>query len=44
MDENGEPKGDARIGYANMESVEMAVEWLNDSLIRPGYNVKVEPA
>ena len=41
-DESGQPKGDARICYANIESVEMALEWLNGSEIRTGFLVKVE--
>ena len=41
-DESGQPKGDARICYANIESVEMALEWLNGSEIRAGFPVKVE--
>lgn len=42
--ETGKPKGDARICYVNTESVEMALEWLNESQIRPGFTVKVEQA
>lgn len=38
------PKGDARICYANAESVGMAIDWLHESQIRPGYPVKVEQA
>ena len=44
QDANGVPKGDARICYANVESVEMAIEFLNGSMIRDGYQVKVEQA
>ena len=43
-DENGIPKGDARIGYAMEESVEMAIEMLNDTEIRPGCRISVEVA
>ena len=43
-DENGKPKGDARICYANLESVELALDMLDGSHIRPGYPVKVEQA
>ena len=28
-DDAGNPKGDARICYSNIESVEMAIDWLN---------------
>ena len=43
-DDSGQPKGDARICYSNIESVEMAIQWLNESQIRPGFPVKVEQA
>ena len=43
-DKDGVPKGDARICYANIESVEMAVEWLSGSQFREGVEVKVEQA
>lgn len=43
-DDEGVPKGDARICYANIESVQMAIEWLDGSEIRPGFKVKVEEA
>ena len=43
-DIEGVPKGDARICYSNPESVQMALEWLNGSDVRPGYPVKVEEA
>lgn len=43
-DDDGVPKGDARICYANIESVPMAIEWLNESEIRPSFLVKVEEA
>ena len=36
-DDNGVPKGDARIGFMMLESVDMAIEMLNESEIRPGY-------
>ena len=40
----GEPKGDARIGYAMLESVEMAIEMLDESEIRPGWKISVKQA
>mgnify|MGYP000923657906 CR=1 FL=1 len=43
-DDEGKPKGDARICYSNIESVQMAIEWLNSSEIRPGFTVNVEEA
>ena len=43
-DDSGQQKGDARICYSNIESVEMAIQWLNESQIRPGFPVKVEQA
>ncbi len=43
-DEAGVPKGDARIGYMMEESVEMAIEMLNETEIRPGYKISVEQA
>ena len=39
--ETGEAKGDARIGFAMLESVDMAIEMLNDSDIRPGEGYKI---
>jgi len=42
--ETNVPKGDASISYANIESVDMALEWLNESHIRPGFPIKVEKA
>ena len=44
QDDDGQPKGDARICYSNIESVQMAIEWLNGSDIRPGFKVTVEEA
>lgn len=44
MNDDGSQKGDVRVCYENIESVEMAVEWLCDSEIRPGFKVHVEPA
>ena len=38
-DESGLGKGDARICYSNIESVQMAIDWLSGSEIRPGYPV-----
>jgi len=43
-DEEGKPKGDARIGYLKEESVHMALDMLNDSEFRVGYPIKVEQA
>ena len=43
-DNEGAPKGDARICYSNPESVQMALEWLNGSEIRASFPVKVEEA
>jgi len=37
-------KGDARIGFAKIESVETAVEMLNDTEIRPGFKIVVSQA
>jgi HIV Tat-specific factor 1 len=42
--EEGVPKGDARIGYAMLESVDMAIEMLNESEIRPGEKITVQLA
>lgn len=39
--DQGIPKGDARIGYAMIESVNMAVEMLNEKELRPGYVLTV---
>ncbi len=38
-DENGNLKGDCRVGYENGESVEMALEMLNQAEIIPGHPV-----
>ena len=43
-DENGTPKGDARICYSNIESVQMSIELLNSSEIRAGYTVNIQEA
>lgn len=43
-DDEGRQKGDVRVCYENIESVEMAIEWLSDSEIRPGFKVHVEQA
>lgn len=40
-DESGKFKGDASVSYVKLESVEMALELLNDSEIRPGCRVSV---
>ena len=42
--ETGVPKGDARIGYAMIESVEMAIDMLDGTEIRPGWKISVEQA
>lgn len=39
--EEGINKGDARIGYMMVESVDMALEMLNETEIRPGFKIKV---
>ena len=41
-DESGKPKGDARIGYMMMESIDMAIEMLNETEIRPGHKILVQ--
>ena len=43
-EDSGQPKGDARIGYMMEESVDMAIEMLNETEIRPGYSISVEQA
>ena len=43
-DEAGNPKGDARIGFAMVESVDMAIEMLNDYDFRDGFKIQVSPA
>lgn len=43
-DASGVAKGDARICYSNIESVQMAMELLDKAEIRPGFPVKVEEA
>ena len=43
-DETGKPKGDCRVAYENIESVQMALEMLNDSEIRQGFPIKIELA
>ena len=40
--EPGARKGDALIGYARDESIELALEHLNESEIRPGWKIHVE--
>ena len=40
-DNEGVPKGDARIGFEMIESVDMAIEMLNDTEIRPGHKISV---
>ena len=34
-DEHGNLKGDARVGFAKMESVQIAIEMANQSVFRP---------
>jgi len=43
-DESGKPKGDCRVAYENIESVQMALDMLNDSEIRQGFPIHVELA
>lgn len=38
------PKGDAVVSYARTESVDIALEMLNGSEIRTGFNVKLQRA
>jgi HIV Tat-specific factor 1 len=40
-DEEGVPKGDARIGFAMIESVDTAIDMLNETEIKPGYKISV---
>lgn len=40
----GKRKGDALIQYAKEESIELALEHLNDSEIKPGFKIHVEKA
>ena len=40
-DDNGIPKGDARIGFAKVESVDTACDILNESEIRSGFKISV---
>ena len=40
-DDAGVPKGDARIGYMMLESVDLAIEMLNDAELRPGCRISV---
>lgn len=42
--QTGRYKGDALISYLREESVQLAVDLLNDSEIRPGHKIKVEKA
>lgn len=39
--ENGKPKGDARIGFIKIESVETAISMLNKTFIRPDHMIEV---
>jgi HIV Tat-specific factor 1 len=43
-DDNGIPKGDALMSFENLESVETAVEMLDDSNLRADAKIKVQPA
>lgn len=40
-DESGTPKGDARIGFAKIESVETAISMLDQSYFRPDFKIEV---
>jgi RNA recognition motif-containing protein len=40
-DETGKFKGDASVSYVKLESVEMALELLNEAEIRPGSRISV---
>ena len=40
-DDEGNIKGDARIGFVNIESIDMAVEMLNETEIKPGHKISV---
>ena len=42
--QDGGLKGDVRVCFEHIESAEMAIEWLNDTDIRPGFKVHVEQA
>ena len=43
-DDTNKAKGDAKLSYQKIESLELAMELLNDREIRPGYNITVEEA
>lgn len=43
-DDDGVPKGDARIGFAMIESIDTAIEMLHDSEFRPGFRISVQQA
>lgn len=43
-DDNGVPKGDALISFENIESVDTALEMLDESNIRPDFKISVQPA
>lgn len=41
-EKDGGKKGDALISYAREESLDLALEHLNESEIKPGYKIHVE--
>ncbi|CDW88320.1 rna binding domain protein [Stylonychia lemnae] len=43
-DSDGNPKGDARIGFAMVESLDTAIAMLNDTEFLPGFKITVQPA
>jgi len=43
-DDNGVPKGDATVTYLKEESVGLAIQFLNDSFVRPNIKIKVQKA
>ncbi|EDQ92707.1 uncharacterized protein MONBRDRAFT_35744 [Monosiga brevicollis MX1] len=43
-DEHGEPKGDGKCTYLRVESVELALQLLDETEIRPGFKVKIQRA
>jgi HIV Tat-specific factor 1 len=42
VDDEGNPKGDALITFLNPASVELAIQLLDDTEIKPGYKIHVE--
>ena len=41
-DESGRLKGDARIGYVKPESVELAIQMMDNSEFSPGHQITVK--